>query len=133
MGLSTIEARYRVLAHLEVELGVAVYELRPRAGLALPQIATLGSVPGHPGTVHLVQVQVGKRPPRSRGLHVDRRRVAPSATIVAVVDPLDGRVHLISPERASEGPLVAGPCETTDPPLPGPQTAAPGREAPTAD
>lgn len=129
MGLSTTEAHYAVLRELELERGLAVYELRPRRGVSLPTFATLGEVEGHEGTVHLVQVQVGKRPPRSRGLHVDKPRVAPTATLVAVVDPQDGEVHLVSRERACSGPILLNPSEPTGTPPNGPQTAAGGREA----
>lgn len=84
------EARRLVIDHLEAA-GMAVYELRLRYGL--PSIGQLVMVDPDNGTARIVRVMVGKRPPRSKRLLIDRRRVG-LCDVLAVVDPRDGCVSL---------------------------------------
>jgi hypothetical protein len=129
--LTSTMARYLVMEHLELDRGVPVYELRPVAGRTLPQLAYLGE----DSRLVPVQVQVGKRPPRSRGLHVDKRRVPTDVPglLVAVVDPRDHQVHLVSAPRASEGPILVDEGKDTSGPPESPHVPADGAEAATGD
>jgi hypothetical protein len=129
--LDTTRAMYRALEHLEVDRGLVVYELRPKRGVNLCQLVVHGSIPGvvdHPGP-HLLQVQVGKRPPRSRGLSVDRRRIPVACDLVAAVDPRDHQVHLVTRSQGLQGLILADEGKDTGVGVEGPQTAAPGVEA----
>jgi hypothetical protein len=131
--LTSTRAMYRALEHLEADLGLAVYELRKVEGVNLAQLAVLGSIPGlvdSPGP-HLVQVQVGKRPPRSRGMSVDKRRVPAVCHVVAAVDPRDHHVHLVTRSQALQGLILVDEGKDTGDPPNGAQTAAPGLEAVT--
>lgn len=88
--MTSHEARRLVIDHLE-QAGMAVYELRLRYGL--PSIGQLVMVDPGNGTSRIVRVMVGKRPPRSKRLLIDRRRVG-LCDVLAIVDPCGGSIRL---------------------------------------
>ncbi len=88
--MTTHEARRIVIDHLE-DAGMVVYEQRVRHGL--PAMGQIVMVDPGKGAARLVRVMVGKRPPRSKRLLIDRRRVG-LCDLIAKVDPRDGSVCL---------------------------------------
>ena len=88
--MTTHEARRLVIDHLE-RAGMAVYELRLRYGL--PSIGQLVMVDPDNGAARIVRVMVGKRPPRSKRLLIDKRRVG-LCDVIAIVDPRDAHIRL---------------------------------------
>lgn len=98
------------MAHLEGVLGFAVWEARQQQGRPQPHLV----IQDQEGELWTVHVTVGTRPARTNGLYVGNKGRLPDVDLVALIDPRDATVHVITREAACDvGAAVPDPMPQT--------------------